>query len=82
MIGEYIAVIFPGVVSLGVSLPFDQVLKNSSFPEVAVVSDGLDFVFFFPVDDVWGRSREVGSVLCRFLIRGQKAGVEDIMYCP
>ena len=74
--------LFPGVVSLGVSFPLDQVLKDLPPPEIAMISDGLDFVFFFPVDDVWGRSQEIGSVLFRLLVRGQKAGVEDIMYCP
>ena len=82
LIGEYIAVVFPGVVSLGISLPLDQVLESSPSPKVAVVSDGLDLVFLFSVDDVWGRSREIGSVLFRFLVRGQKAGVEDVVYCP
>ena len=47
-----------------------------------MISDGLDLVFFFSINDVWGRSREVGSVLFRLLIRGQKAGVEDVMYRP
>ena len=82
LVGEYIAVVFPGVISLWVSLPFDQILKRPPFPEVAMVPDGLDFVFLFSVDDVWGRSREVGSVLFRFLVRRQEAGVENIMYGP
>ena len=47
-----------------------------------MVSDGLDFIFFFSVDDVWGWSREIGSVLFRLLIRGKQPGVEDIMHCP
>ena len=82
MIGELIAVVFPGVIGLGVPLPLDQVLESSPFPKVAMVSDGLDFVFFFSIDDVWGRSREVGSVLFCFMIRGQKAGMENVVYCP
>ena len=49
---------------------------------MTMVPDGLDFIFFFSVDDVWGRPREIGSVLFRLLIRGQKTGVEDIMYRP
>ena len=80
--GEDIAVIFPGVVSLGISLPFDQVLQGSPFPESSMIPDGLDFIFFFSVDDIWGWSWEVGSVLFRFMIRGEKTGVEDIMYRP
>ena len=82
MVGEYIAVVFPGVVGLGVSLPLDQILEGSPSPKVAMVPDGLDFIFFFPVDDVWGRPREIGSVLFHFSIRGQKAGVENVVYCP
>ena len=82
MIGEYIAVILPGVVSFGISLPLDQVLESSPSPKVAMVPDGLDFIFLFSVDDVWGRPREIGSVLFRLLVRGQKAGVEDVMYGP
>ena len=74
--------IFPGVVSFGVSSPFDQVLEDSPSPKVAMVPDGLDFILFFSVDDVWGRSREIGSVLFCFLVRGQKAGVENVVYCP
>ena len=70
LIGEYVAVILPGIVSLGISLPFDQILKSSPFPKVAMIPDGLDFIFFFPVDDIWGRSREVGPILFRFLVRG------------
>ena len=82
MVGEYIAVVFPGIVGLGVALPLDQVLESPPFPEVAMIPDGLDLIFFFPVDDVWGRSREVGSVLFRFFVRRQKAGVENVVYCP
>jgi hypothetical protein len=60
---EYIFLAFPGVVSRGVSLPFDEVLKVSPFPEMTVIDDGLDFVFFFPVDDVWGWAWKVVSIL-------------------
>ena len=70
LIGEYIAVILPGIVSFGVSLPFDQILESSPFPKMAMIPDGLDFIFLFSINDVWGRSREVGSVLFRFLVRG------------
>ena len=47
-----------------------------------MISDGLDLILFFPVNDVWGWSREVGSVLFRFSVWGEEASVEDIMYCP
>ena len=70
MIGEHIAVVFPSIVGLGVTLPLDQVLESSPSPKIAVIPDGLDFIFFFSVDDVWGGSREVSPVLFRLLIRG------------
>ena len=54
MVGEYIAVVFPGIVSLGVSLPLDEVLEDSPLPKTAMISDGLDFVLLFSVDDVRG----------------------------
>jgi hypothetical protein len=45
-------------------------LKSFVLPEVAMTSDGLHFIFRFPVDKVrWG-PREVGAVGVRFDIRG------------
>ena len=82
LVGEYIAVVFPGVIGLGIPFPLDQVLESSPSPKIAMVSDGLDLIFFFSINDVWGRSREVGSVLFCFLVRRQEAGVEDVMYRP
>ena len=70
MFGEYIAVVFPSIVGLGVTFPLDQVLESSPSPKMAMIPDGLDFIFLFSVDDVWGRPREIDSVLFRFLIRG------------
>jgi hypothetical protein len=37
----------------------------------AVSVDGLDFEFFFSINDVWGRSRVVISILLGFMIRRQ-----------
>ena len=80
--GEYISLVFPGVVSRGISLPFDEVLKISPLPEIAMIDDGLDFVFFFSINDVWGRAWKVVSVLTSFSERRQVPGVEDIMNGP
>ena len=64
--GEYILMGFPGVVSAGISFPLHKVLKITVFPKVAMIDDGLDFKFFFPINDIWGRSREVVTILTGF----------------
>ena len=73
---------FPGVVSRGISLPFDEVLEVSSFPKIAMIDDGLDFVLFFSINDVWGRTWKVVSILTSFPERCQEPGVEDVMDGP
>ena len=80
--GEYVSLMFPGVVSRGISLPLDEVLKVSSPPEMTMVDDGLDFVLLFSINDVWGRTREIVSILTSFPERRQEAGVEDVMNGP
>ena len=82
LFGEHITAIFPGVIRLRVSLPLDQILERSLSPKMSMISNGLDFILLFSVDDVWGWSREVGSVLFRLMIRRKKAGVENIVYRP
>ena len=79
---EHIPLVFPGVVSCGISLPFDKILKVSSLPEIAMIDDGLDFVFLLSINDVWGRTREIVSVLTSFSKWGQKPGVKDVMNGP
>ena len=73
---------FPGVVSRGISLPFDEVLKVSPLPEIAMIDDGLDLVLFFSIDDVWGRTWKIVSILASFSERRQEPGVEDVMNGP
>jgi hypothetical protein len=41
---------FPCVIAIGVSLPFDEVLKASFAAVKAVINDGLDLVFFCVFD--------------------------------
>ena len=79
---EYISLMFPGIVSRGISLPLDEVLEVSSPPEIAVIDDGFDFVLLFSINDVWGRTWKIVSVLTSFPERRQKPGVEDVMNGP
>ena len=79
---EYISSVFPGIVSRGISFPADEVLKVSFLSEISMIDDGLDLVFLFPINDVWGRTREIVSILASFPERRQEPGVEDVMNGP
>ena len=80
--GEYISLVFPGVVSRGIPLPLDEILKVSFPPKMTMINDGLDFVLLLSINDVWGRVRKVVPILTSFPERGQKTGVEDVMDSP
>ena len=47
-----------------------------------MIDDGLDLKFFFPINDVWGRSWKVVSILVSLPERRQEAGMEDVMNGP
>ena len=79
---KHISSVFPGVVSCGISLPFDKILEVSPLPEITMIDDGLDFIFLFSINDVWGRTWKIVSVLTSFSKRGQKSGVKDVMNGP
>ena len=64
--GEYVSLMFPRVVSRGISFPLNEVLKVSIPPEVTMIHDGLDFILFFPINDVWGRARIIVPILTSF----------------
>ena len=79
---EYILLAFPGVVSRGISFPLDKVLKASSFSEITMINDGLDFVFLLSINDVGGRTWKIIPILASFLERRQEPGVKDVMNGP
>ena len=79
---KYVSSVFPGVVSGGISLPLDKVLKVSPLTEVTVIDYGLDFIFLFSINDVWGRTWKIVSVLTSFPERGQKPSMKDVMNGP
>ena len=79
---KHVSLMFPGVVSGGISLPFDKILEVSPFPKITMIDDGLDFVFFFSINDVWGRTWKIVSVLTSFSKWGQKPGMKDVMNGP
>ena len=73
---------FPRVVSIGVSLPLYKVLKITVFPKVLVIDDGLNFKLLFFINDVWGWSQEVVTILGSLLEWRQEAGMKDVMDGP
>jgi hypothetical protein len=44
---------FPSVITFGVSLPFDEVLKGSRPPMTSVADDALNLIFFFAINQIW-----------------------------
>ena len=79
---KHVSSVFPGVVSGGISLPFDEVLEVSPFPKVTMIDDGLDLIFLFSINDVRGRTWKIVSVLTSFPKRSQKPGMKDVMNGP
>jgi hypothetical protein len=53
--------IFPSVVALGVTLPFDQILQGSLVPMPSVSTDLFHFIFF-SINQIRGRSCKVWSM--------------------
>ena len=73
---------FPGVITLWVSFPLDQVLQHPLFPMTLVASYGLDFVLFFVINKVRWRSRVVLAVFFCFGVWSEEGRVEYGVYGP
>jgi hypothetical protein len=54
--------VFPSVVALGISLPFDQVLQGLGPPPGPMGTYLLHLIFLFPIDQIWWRSGEIWAV--------------------
>ena len=63
---------FPGVVQFRVASPLDQVLQLFFLSVTLVAPDGLDFVLFFSLHEVGGRSAVVLTVFFCFDIWGKE----------
>src|SRR5260221_9741837 len=66
--GMEVLVVDPRVVQMRVACPMHEVLQLTSSPMSPSLEDGLDFVFFFTIDD-WRRACEGRSICLRLLIR-------------
>jgi hypothetical protein len=63
---------FPGVVTLGVSFPFEEISESFVLPELLMCSDVFDLVLCFALDEVRWWSREVWAVRVHFNKRGKE----------
>ena len=73
---------FPRVVCIGVSLPFDEVLKLLFMSEMTVINDGLDLIFLGVFDKVRRWPRVIVPVFPGLVIRSQEGCVEYVMNGP
>ena len=73
---------FPCVVTFGISLPFDEVLRPFRSSELLVCDDSFDFVFFFSINEVRRWLGEVWTVRSGFVIRRQKGCMEHVVDSP
>ncbi len=71
---------FPGVVTLWVSFPLDQVLEFT--PLISMGMNSLDFVFFFTLNHVRWWPCEVLAVFFCFDIGCKEGCVESGVYVP
>ena len=78
----YMVSCFPCVVRIGIAFPLDKILKLLFTSEMAVINDGLDFVFFGVFDKVRRWPRVVRPMFYGFTIRGQEGCVEHVMNGP
>jgi hypothetical protein len=54
--------LFPGVVTFGIALPFDQVLQGLAMPPSLVSMDLFYFIFLFSINEIRRWSGKVGSM--------------------
>jgi hypothetical protein len=59
---------FPGVVSVRIPFPFQEILQRLITALVTVIDNGLHFVFRFSLHEVRWRPRVVYALLFRLLI--------------
>ncbi len=78
----HVLVIYPLVIRVGISLPFDQILKGASSAVVPRVQNLLDFVFFLIIDQVWRWSRVICSMEFHLMIGCEKIDMKHVMNTP
>ena len=73
---------FPSVVTLGIPLPFNEILQLFQPSELSVCDDPFYFVFLFSVDEVRRWSGEVWAVRSCFVVRRQEGRVKYVVDPP
>ena len=80
--GKHLLHRLPRIVSCGITLPLDEVLKFLLLSEILMPQNVFYLKFFFFIDQFWGWSKVIGSLLLRHPIGCQQRGVEDVMDGP
>ena len=70
--GEHLLHRLPRIVSCGITLPLDEVLKTLLLSEISMPQNVFYLKFFFPIDQFRGWSKVIGSLLLRHSIGHQK----------
>jgi hypothetical protein len=74
--------IFPSVIALRVALPFDQVLQGLTAPPSSMCADLLHLILLFSINQIRGRSWEVGAMWWCSDIGHQEIGVKHRVDTP
>ncbi len=76
----YIVDWFPGVITLQIPFPLDQVLEF--VPVMLMGSNGLNFVLFFTLNHIRWWSHEVSAMFFGLDVRCKKGGMENGVNVP
>ena len=79
---KYIILIESLIVGVRIPLPLYQILSALLPSRLPRVQNGLDFIFFFSIDQIRWRALIVVPMEHSFMIGGEKIGVEYWVYAP
>ena len=68
--GEHLLYGLPHIVSCGIPLSLDEVLKFTPLSEVPMPQNVFHLKFFFSIHQIRGWSKVIGSLLFRYMIGG------------
>lgn len=82
VIHENIFPVLPGIVTNGVSFPFDEILKLMLSSKKVVPFDGFDYKFLLSINHFWRQGQVIVSELFHLPIWQKETGVKHGMNGP